>query len=316
MSIGESSNTNIKTIINSSKGDLRTFFEILELFWTQQATNIDNMMHRGLYKTNPNVDVVLKDIAPYVSDHCLDILQEQLRKIPQRREPNPEFRGDSCWCPVKKISGLPCCHRLHWLKFKGGRVTIDDVHPFWFWNRCLIPQRTRRSDANQRERSRSPVQDDPRARRNRCRPRSEQPNPRARGYGEYSSQRDPIEVEYVETTAGRVTTRAGLRRIQEQGGDTYQPGTQTPRSSDRTAAEDADEDDGNVQGPQNDEDEDEGERDNSRAGRQVDNGIRNLEEDIDDTQGIKEADCIEVQAADDSDYFDYALDEDLDEMAM
>jgi hypothetical protein len=44
----------------------------------------------------------------------------------------------------------------------------------------------------------------------------------------------------VEGTAGGVTTRAGLRRIQEQGEDTYVAGTQHPRTFGWTVRDDGD----------------------------------------------------------------------------
>jgi hypothetical protein len=95
--------------------------------------------------------------------------------------------------------------------------------------------------------------------------------------------------------------------MQEQGGDTYERGTQAPRSSGRTAADDADdEDDGDAQDGEDD----------IGAGGQENDGIHNFEEDFDNTQGTKEADCIEVQLAEDGDYFDYGIDEDLDELVM
>jgi len=94
-----------------------------------------------------------------------------------------------------------------------------------------MPQHARRADIGHRERSRSPVRN-PIVRRDRGRPRNEQPDrPHRRGYGQYGTRRDPSEFEYVEGTAGQVTTRVGLRRIQEQGGDTYQPNSPTTASS-------------------------------------------------------------------------------------
>jgi hypothetical protein len=107
-----------------------------------------------------------------------------------------------------------------------------------------------------------------------------------------------------------VATQAGLRRIQEAGEDTYEPGTQAPRASGRPLRDDSDNGDDNNRN-QSDGDSDGG---NDDAGDGNDDTGINGAEDFDDTQGTKEADCIEV--ADNSDYMDYGLEEnDFDELA-
>jgi hypothetical protein len=62
------------------------------------------------------------------------------------------------------------------------------------------------------------------------------------------------------------------------------------------------------------DDEDNG-NDPDTDGQEAD-GILDIENNFDNTQRTKEADCIEVKEADNSDYFDYALDEDIDELAL
>jgi hypothetical protein len=55
-----------------------------------------------------------------------------------------------------------------------------------------------------------------------------------REHGINSTRRDSSAFEYVEPPTGHNATRAGLQRIEEQGGDTYEPGTEPRRSSTRS----------------------------------------------------------------------------------
>ena len=98
-------------------------------------------MHRGLGRTDSAVIPPLRDIRPYVSDAYIKILFEELQKIGDKQEPNPARQGDNCWCPVKRVCGLPCFHKLHWMQHHHQRVELSDIHPFWFWNRKLITLR-------------------------------------------------------------------------------------------------------------------------------------------------------------------------------
>jgi hypothetical protein len=72
---------------------------------------------------------------------------------------------------------------------------------------------------------------DPVVHRGRGRPRNEQPDrPHQRGYGQYSTRQEPSEFEYVEGTAGRVTTRAGLRHTTAKDADDEDNGDNNPNA--------------------------------------------------------------------------------------
>ena len=238
----ESSNANIKLHLDSSVGDLATLFRKLRLFWRDQQATFDANLARGLYKKSISIQHPLIDgIVAYVTPQCLNILQVELRKIPQTGSPPVPM---PCTCSLRKTHGLPCWHEL-WRRKDQSQppqpLRIEDLHPFWLWDRIRFLKENRR-------RTLSPVQNQAEASRKGI-PRDISNH--GRGYGSSSTRRDPSAFEIagqgplapLSTAPSRIrspssrigsSTSKGIRRLQLEVEDTYEPGTQLWRRYQRT----------------------------------------------------------------------------------
>ena len=177
----------------------------------------------------------------YVTPNCLDILQVELRKIPQTGSPPATI---SCTCSLRQTHGLPCWHEL-WRRKEQSQppqpLRIEDLHPFWLWDRIHFLKEDRR-------RSLSPVRNPAEISR-KGRPR--EISSRRRGYGSSSTRRDPSAFKIagqeplalLSTAPSRIRSPSsrigssktkGVRRLQLQVEDTYEPGTQLWRQYQRT----------------------------------------------------------------------------------
>ncbi|RKF60755.1 hypothetical protein OnM2_047084 [Erysiphe neolycopersici] len=123
----------LKDYVQSPAGDMKTVYDRLMLFWSNQRENIlTKQMNHQRSRKNLSQKEIFRLIKDYVYDNCLDHLWAEYSKLPKDGS-RPE---KPCTGLIKRSMGIPCSHDL-WLLRESGHIHIkrNMIHKHWFIER-------------------------------------------------------------------------------------------------------------------------------------------------------------------------------------